>query len=137
MRVRIAPLVVAFALGAVASAIFAYCAVVLSKGELGEKRGYATLQGVEFAHRSDSDVQNSIVLFNPMESSYVLLGVPTHDARYPRAWIILNEPTPRGSVYVLPKDQQYYLSCSYLAELSSKTKIAPQVLQFLSSNCIS
>ena len=113
-----------------------YVTRVVPKGELGQKREWATLQAVEVAHRGDADTQNPVVLLNPIQSPYVILGIPTRDSQRPRAWVILNEAATNGSVYLLPKDRRLYLSCSYLADLTPKTKIVPEVSKWLRSNCI-
>ena len=137
MRVSAASVTSVLVLGASASAVAAYVTLVLPKGELGQKKGFAALQGIELTHRHDADVRYPDVLFSPNGLPYVVLGVPTHDESSPRAWIILNETTPISSVYVLPQNQRYFLSCSYLTELSSKTQIVPEVLKFLRRNCTS
>jgi hypothetical protein len=129
--------IVAVLLGvaAVVLAIVVYVVTIVSKGELGEKRGWALLQSTELKHRRDPNTQTPILLFNPMESKYVVLGVPTEDTKFPRAWIILNETTPSSSVYILPQNQRSQISCSYVDEVSSKVKMPPPVLELLRAKC--
>jgi hypothetical protein len=122
----------------VAAIVFAavlYVLMIVPKGELGEKHGWTVLQAIELKYRSDSDTQTPIMLFSPLESKFVVLGVPTEDAEFPRAWIILNEITPSSSVYILPRGQRFHVSCSYVGEISSKAKIAAPVLELLRAQC--
>jgi hypothetical protein len=134
---RLATMALLLTVGAITSAMVVYATRVMPSGELGQKREWATLQGVEFAHRRDADAQMPVVLFNPVESPYVILGIPTRDEQSPRVWVILNEVAPDSSAYILPKDRAFYLPCSYLAALASKTKIVSEVSKLLGSGCIS
>jgi hypothetical protein len=126
---------VIFGVAVVALAVVLYVMVIVPKGELGEKRGWSVLQGTEVKYRNDADTQSPVLLFNPLESNYVVLGVPTEDAKFPRAWIILNETTPSSSVYILPRDQNFHVSCAYVDEVASKVKVAPPVLELLRTRC--
>jgi hypothetical protein len=132
MTRRVAAVILGVA--AVALAVVLYMVLIVPKGELGEKRGWAVLQGTEAKCRNDPDTQSPILLFNPLESNYVVLGVPTEDAMFPRAWIILNEATPSSSVYILPRDQNFHVSCAYVDEVASKV-MAPPVLELLRARC--
>jgi hypothetical protein len=132
MKVR--TVAILLVVGAVTLAMVVYVTRVVPKGELGQAREWATLQGLEVAHRGDADIQNPVVFLNPMQSPYVILGIPTRDNQ--RAWVILNEAAPDGSVYIIPKDRRFSLSCSSLADLTPKTKIVPEVSKWLGSNCI-
>jgi hypothetical protein len=121
--------------GAIALAVAAYITLVVPRGELGEKRGWTVLQGTEVKYRGNPDTQTPILLSNPLESSFVVLGLPTEDTKFPMAWIILNDTTPSSSVYILPQDQKFRVACSYVDELSAKVKIVPLVSEFLRSRC--
>jgi hypothetical protein len=112
-----------------------YVFLVVSKGELGEARGWTVLQSLEVRHRADSDSRTSVLLFNPLGSDFVVLGVPTDNAVYPRTWIVLNKTTPRGEVYMLPKDQRIRLSCAYFGELHNKIAMAQSVSELLGAQC--
>jgi hypothetical protein len=122
-------------IAAIVLAAVLYVVMIVPKGELGEKRGWTVLQAIEVKYRSDLDTRTPIMLFNPLESRFVVLGVPTEDAKFPRAWIILNEITPSSSVYMLPMGQRFHVSCSYVDEVSSKAKIATPVLELLRARC--
>ena len=135
MKVMGASMAILLGAGVSILAVIAYVVLVVPTGELGEKRGWAVLQGVEVRYRSDPGIGSPVVLYNPMGSRYVVLGIPTHDNRFPMVWFIINEMTPTSSVYVLPQDQKYYVSCSYILELSSKIEMVPQVLEQLKANC--
>ncbi len=135
MRVKTTRVVILLGVGITALVIIAYIMIVIPRGELGEKMGWSVLQGVELSHRSDPEVHNPILLFNPMGSQYVVLGVPTNNSKFPRVWVILNETTPTSSVYRLPQNQQFHLPCLYIVDLSAKTKINPQVLELLRHHC--
>ena len=111
-----------------------YIWLVLSRGELGEKRGAAYLQGFEFKYRK-TDFREPFVLWNAEGSGYNVLVVPTDDTKYPHAWIILNEAAPMSQVYLMPGDVRYYVSCSFVNDLSAKTQIVPQVLDALRKAC--
>lgn len=116
--------------------LLTYALMVIPRGELGEKAAWATLQSAELSYRSSLGSPEPIVLFHPLRSQYVVLGLPTHDTtRYSHVWIILNETGPLSPVYMLPRDQPYALSCSYLTELAARTYIDPQVFNMLKSTC--
>ena len=124
--------------GVIASfAIIAYVVYIFSFGELGEKRAWTVLQGIEFKARHETDIRDPVVLDNAASSGYTILGIPTDSANFPRVWIILNEITPSSSVYVIPQGQPFLLHCSFVEELQSTTKIKPQVLDFLKRHCMS
>ena len=135
MRMSTAWVGVLLGVGATALGVVAYIKLVLPRGELGEKRGWTVLQGTEVKYRSDPDSRTPILLFNPLESKFVVLGLPTEDAKFPRAWIILNDLMPSSSVYILPQDLKFHVSCSYVDELSSRVKIETPVLELLRGRC--
>src|ERR1700730_15733892 len=108
-----------------------YIKFVVLKGELGEKRAAVLLQGIEFKSREKLDAQEPVLLYNAEGSGYNVLGLPTKDAKFPHVWIILNEAAPMSSVYKMPGDVPYYVRCSFVSDLSSKTQIVPQVLDAL------
>ena len=115
--------------------VIAYLMFVVPKGELGEARGWSVLQSVEVAHRGDPDTKSPILLVDPLESNFVVLGLPSDDKKFPRTWLILDTTTPSSSIYLLPQGQEFHVSCSYLADLLSKVKIAPVVLALLKARC--
>ena len=125
------------AVGIVTLAVGSYLYVVLivAKGELGEAPGWTVLQGLEVQYRGNSDTTSPILLSNPLESPYMVLGLPAEDTKYPRAWVILNETRPNGSVYMLPQDGNLKVRCGDIDELSAKVKIVPAVLKLLRAKC--
>lgn len=135
MSMSTSSVAVLIGVGIVVLLLLAYVLIVIPRGELGEKAAWATLQSTELHYRSAPGSQEPMVLFHPLASRYVVLGLPTHDTRYPRVWIILNETGPISLVYILPRDQKYLISCSYLTELASRTHIDPQVFNVLKTNC--
>lgn len=120
---------------AAALGLVLYIKLVVLRGELGEKRGAAYLQGIEFNSRT-SNLQLPAVIYNAEGSGYNVLGVPTNNKTRPHVWIILNEAAPMHGIYIMPGGVQYYVHCSYVSDLSSKTKIVPQVLDALKRACI-
>jgi hypothetical protein len=120
----------------VIAATFVYALTIMREGELAEKKEWSVLQGTEVKYRNSSDSQSTILLFNPLDSPYVVLGVPTHDSHFPRVWIILNETIPTSSIYILPQNMKYYISCSEVANLALRTTVHPRVLETLNRECI-
>src|SRR6266446_4492156 len=116
---------VVLGLSVIALAILAYFVLVVPTGELGEARGWTVLQGTELKYRDAPNVQDPMFLSRPLGSNFMVLGLPTNDRKFPRVWIILDELTPTSSIYILPREQVFTVTCSYVIGLSVKTKIAP------------
>ena len=115
-----------------------YFFIVMPNGELGQKERWAILQSTELQHRGDPDVKTPLFLERVFGSEYNVLGIPTNDNRFPRAWIIVNKKFGEGKVNVLQeKNQALFITCSYVSALDSQTRIEPTVLAFLSSICAS
>ncbi len=136
MRVNLKWVGILLGVGMATLGIAAYVILVVSKGELGEARGWAVLQSVEVKHRSDAETETPILLSGPIGSSFVVLGLPTEGAKLTRVWIILNETTPNSSVYILPQNQRFHVSCPYVEGLSATVKIEPFVLSLLRGQCV-
>ena len=62
---------------AVVAAVAAYIVLVLPKGELGEARGWSVLQSVEVKYRTSIENQNPLLLVKPLESDFIVLGLPS------------------------------------------------------------
>lgn len=126
--------ITAFAL-VIAFIIYYYFFNIIPNGELGQKEVWAVLQGVEQQHRSDSDTQSPVFLEHAFDSEYNLLGIPTGNHQFPRAWLVLNKIEDVNKVYILPKNQTLVLECSFINVIQAKTKIEQSVLSFLMSVC--
>lgn len=104
---------------------------VLSAGELGSKDAYSYLQGVEFKYRGSS-VDATPMLLRGEDPSRDVLGLPTGDDRFPRAWLLLNRVKEDGSVLLIPEGLPIHVSCAYV---ESVTPIDDRVRQFLLRTC--
>ena len=65
----------------------------------------------------------------------MVVGLPTGDVQFPRAWIVLNEAAPLSSVYILPGDHPFSVSCSFVEDLRRKTEIVYPVWLMLKRHC--
>lgn len=110
--------------------------LVLQTGELGEKPAWATLQGVEARYRQRTvDDSMPILLERVDNSSFTVLGLPTSDPTYPRAWLILSPRTPGSPIKLLPEDADFSVSCGFVDELPGRASVEPAVLEFLREKC--
>ena len=107
----------------------------MRSGEFGKKDAFASLQSVEFAHRGDADKDSPIILKGLSDSGYDVLGLPTRDKTFPRAWLILNEKSHDSQVKILPEGVKFYVSCVYVSDLKSKIEMNHEVLIFLQKSC--
>jgi hypothetical protein len=96
---------------------------------------WTLLQAVEAAHRGDQDSRTPVFLEHAEGSKYSILGLPTQDAQFPLAWVIVNETTADGSYKMIPKPKKVYVTCAYVQDLTAKTEVVPRVAQFLRSAC--
>lgn len=112
-----------------------YFTMILSTSELKDKSAWAMLQGVELEHRNDADTRSPLLLKHPNGSKYIILGIPTDDARFPRAWLILNSASGSNPIKIIPENQSFELSCSFVSNLSRDIRIDSLVLAFLQKNC--
>jgi hypothetical protein len=107
----------------------------LHSGELGEKPAWALLQGIEAQNRGRSDRDSPLLIEGVNGTDYTVLGLPTGDASYPRAWLIINKPTPGTPVKILPTNLSVNVTCSYIEELKARVQIEQAAWEFLRRNC--
>jgi hypothetical protein len=124
-----------FAVGFATAAFAFYAYQLFWNSELAEKPVWAMLQSLEYRHRGDANASESVLLNNVSGSGYMIVGLPTGDAQFPRVWIILNEAAPFSSVYIMPGDHPFSLSCSFVEDLGRKTKVVRQVWFMLMRHC--
>lgn len=114
-----------------------YLFFVIPNGELGQKEKWATLQSAEIKYRNYYDAHSPVLLEKYLGTKYDLLGIPTNDDRYPRAWLILNKKFGVNKVNVLiGNEQQMFIGCSFVQGLENKTEIDASVLTFLNGICL-
>ena len=118
----------------VASLSYAIWAMFRSD-EVVEKSVWAVLQGVEAQHRNLADRTTPMTLENANGSGFTVVGLPTGDARFPRAWLIVNKTTPGARVKILPPDIAVQVSCSYVDEIHERMQVEQAASEFLSLNC--
>jgi hypothetical protein len=132
MRIHAAALVLGIAV--VAGAVYYYRTRFPSQ-DLRQADGWTVLQAVEARHRGDQDSREPIFMEHAAGSSFTMLGLPTDDAHFPLAWIIVNEHTADGSFKMLPKVRKINVSCGYLDGLAAKTEVVPGAAKYLRSIC--
>jgi hypothetical protein len=99
---------------------------------------WTLLQSVEAAHRGDQDSRTPVFLEHAEGSKYSILGLPTQDAQFPLAWVIVNETTPDGTFKMIPKPRKVYVTCAYVQDFTTaKTVVVPRVAAYLKSACSS
>lgn len=96
---------------------------------------WTVLQDVEADHRSDSDHDTPLLLSHPEDSSYYVLGLPTGDPTFPRAWILLNEHTADGTFKRMPASASFHVDCAYVDSLIASTPVDVPVQRFLKRQC--
>jgi hypothetical protein len=122
----------------IAAGIGVYLAwrLVLQTGELGEKPAWAALQGVEVRYRQRTNADAMPIVLERVDgSNFSVLGLPTSDPTYPRAWLILGPRTPGPAIKLLPEDADFIVSCGFVDELPTRTSVEPAVLEFLREEC--
>lgn len=136
-RIKIGKIIVLVTASAIVIAFggLVYFTLISPRGELAEAPEWALLQGIELTHRTDADTNSPTLLFNARGSGYVVLGLPSDNARFPKAWLILNDTAPLSGIYILLPHDGIRVSCSYVSELPSKVSIKPEVLAFLKKQC--
>jgi hypothetical protein len=103
--------------------------------DLAQADPWTLLQSVEAAHRGDTDSRTPIFLEHAAGSKYSILGLPTQDAQFPLAWVIVNETTPDGSYKMIPKPRKVYVTCAYVQDFTAKPDVVPRVAAYLRSAC--
>ena len=113
----------------------------IANGELGDKRGWAALQGLELAHReAPGGCRESIV--RPAGDGLLALGVPGvgkplgEPREGCRAWLLLNEHAGDREVKLMPEFAAYRLGCAEVARLPGSAPATDgYVLAYLRSIC--
>ena len=119
----------------IAFIIYYYLFKIVSNGELGQKEVWSVLQGIEKQQRTNSDAKTPIFLENALDSGYNLLGIPTDNHQFPRAWLVLNKSDDINKIYILPENQSLIIECAYIYTVQTETKIEASVLSFLMRIC--
>ncbi|MGO9513825.1 MAG: hypothetical protein ACLP2F_09325 [Steroidobacteraceae bacterium] len=104
-------------------------------GDLRRADAWTVLQGVEASERAAQDPHEPVFMENAGGSKYTLLGLPTGDAKFPLAWIILNESSADGFLKMVPKVRKVQVSCAYVEGLMAKTAVTPGAARYLKSAC--
>lgn len=103
-------------------------------GELGEKKFYAVLQGIEDAHRKD--VSTAPLVVKDVEGTGLdVLGVPSGDSTYPRVWFILNQMPASGHVLRMPGTSKVSVPCRDIDDVLRRPGVLPKVAAELSKEC--
>ncbi len=103
---------------------------------LGTAQAWTVLQTVEAEHRADADHDGVLLVPNADHSRYTLVGLPTGNARFPHAWIILNQWSPGTRMKMIPANAHIHLMCGYAEQLFKTEDVEPQVKSFLRGHCI-
>jgi hypothetical protein len=120
----------------VLSAVVYYLVFVWPNSRIGQAQAWTVLQNVELRHRADPDATSPLLLPNPMHSRYTLLGLPTGNARFPRAWIILNQWTPNSPLKMIPATAHIHVTCGYVEQLFRNADVELTVKRFLRTRCV-
>ena len=126
-----AGIMVAVALAAAAYYWFA----VIRLGEFAMKDYYSFLQGIEMENRGIGAKTGPILLDRMSASGFRVIGLESHDKKFPRTWIILNKTAPDGTVLMLPVGTGVQVPCRYIEDLRAKELSDPKVIQFLEGIC--
>jgi hypothetical protein len=104
--------------------------------EIAQAPIWSDLQGIEFQHRSQKDLQLPTLLKGAADSGkYDVLGVAGKSSRMPYVWIVLGTNAGVNGIYAMPNNVDYELSCGYLHDLSTKENIDSKVMAALQSHC--
>lgn len=105
-----------------------------SRGELGTKDYYATLQGVEYENRGNKN-PNPILKKNVNGSGLDVLGVVGGDTSTTRVWVVLNRTSPDGWPLILPQDVPVKPDCGSIRQTLSGERVVDAARQYLLKNC--
>jgi hypothetical protein len=92
-------------------------------GELGQKEGWAALQGIELEYRDKKFVDAPMLLTNISKSHFTIIGLPTDDRQAPYVWMIINDD-PYVAPRVMPPTLHYHVQCEYVNDLKKRYGIS-------------
>jgi hypothetical protein len=121
---------------ALSAAVIYYVVFVRPNTAIGQAQAWTVLQSVELQHRTDADSASPLLLPNPLHSRYTVLGLPTGNARLPRAWIILNQWTPNSPLKMIPATAHVHVTCGYVEQVLRSADVEQAVKRFLRSRCV-
>jgi hypothetical protein len=120
-----------------AVAIFAYQLYTKSmSGELGNKKDYSILQGVESEHRNDTDRTSLIVINNINQTGRDVAGFPVEANQTARVWIVLNKAEVDGTIFAIPDHLKNKILCRDIDIISSKKQGSSKILESLYLTCL-
>jgi hypothetical protein len=106
----------------------------LDSGELGTKKYYAVLQGVEFDNRKG--VADGPLLKDDVDGSGLsAMGIPSRGSVYPRVWIALNLVGPNDKVLAVPEGVPLNIRCEEVQRAIGGKQVAEPVRRYLSKEC--
>jgi hypothetical protein len=120
--------------GVVIGGLYITVSHYFNTGELGTKKYYAVLQGVEFDFRSNKD-PNPILKENVDGSGLDVLGVPGKSTPGTRVWVVLNQIGPDGQVLLMPQGIDLKLDCAALKRATEGRQVIEPVRQYLAKAC--
>ena len=131
-----------WALGIGAAVIAAYSGLhaMFVNGELGDKAGWAALQGLDTVHDCGATTVRSVGRGKILAIGFPAAGAAEGGALgdHCRSWVLLNEHASDREVKQMPRYPTYKLDCKEVAELP---RVAPgadaYVLDYLRSICTS
>jgi hypothetical protein len=105
-------------------------------GELGNKKDYSILQGVESEHRNDTDRTSLIVINNINQTGRDVAGFPVEASQAARVWVVLNKAGGDGTVFAIPDHLKNKIPCRDIDIISSKKQGDNKVLESLYLTCL-
>ncbi|WP_280154784.1 hypothetical protein [Piscinibacter sp. XHJ-5] len=105
-----------------------------SEGELGAKKYYAVLQGVEYENRMNKDA-TPVLQENIDGSGLDALGIPGRDGANTRVWVLLNQTGPDGKVLLLPQGIALKVDRAVMEHAIQGRQMAEPIRRFVSKEC--
>ncbi|WDH22902.1 hypothetical protein [Pseudomonas chlororaphis] len=105
-------------------------------GELGNKKDYSILQGVESEHRNDANRISLIVINNINQTGRDVAGFPVDADQFARVWIVLNKTGAEGTIFAIPDHLKNKILCRDVDVISSKKQGDSKILERLYLTCL-
>ncbi|WP_338525130.1 hypothetical protein NUH87_05670 [Pseudomonas batumici] len=105
-------------------------------GELGDKKYYSILQGLELEHRNDVDRTFVMIINNVNQAGVDVVGFPAEANQAARVWVILNRIGENGALFAVPERLKTKILCRDVDVVSSKKQGDNKVLERLYFSCL-
>jgi hypothetical protein len=108
----------------------------LNSGELGAKKYYAVLQGVEFENRL-SGAEGLLFKSDVNGSGLNAIGIPSRGPGNSRVWVALNIVGPDEKVMAVPEGVPLDIRCEDVRRALGGKQVAEPVRRYLFKECTS